>query len=84
MYLVASVHLSVRPFVRLSVSALTAEPFDLLGARLCRVRQRAKKSHYQAKVFVCVSNSRMDAVDRLFVKYNHLHNITSTCMNKGP
>ncbi len=64
MYLVASVRLSVRP---LSVSALTPEPFDLLGAQLCRVRQRAKKSHYQSKVFVCVSNSRADAVDRLLI-----------------
>ena len=29
MHLVASVRLSVRPSVRLSVNALTAEPFDL-------------------------------------------------------
>ncbi len=28
---------------------------SILGARLCRVHQRAKKSHYQSKVFVCVS-----------------------------
>ncbi len=55
MYLVASVRLSVHPSVRPSVcpSALS--------------RQRAKKSHYQAKVFVCVSNSRADAVDRLLI-----------------
>ncbi len=38
-----------------------------LGARLCRVQQRAKKSHYQSKVFVCVSNNRADAVDWLLI-----------------
>ncbi len=27
------------------------------------------KSHYQSKVFVCVSNSRADAVDRLLIFY---------------
>ncbi len=31
------------------------------------MRQRAKKSRYQYKVFVCVSNSRADAVDRLLI-----------------
>ncbi len=55
MYLVPSVRLSLRPSIRPSV------------CRLCRVRQRAKKSHYQAKVFVCVLNSRADAVDRLLM-----------------
>ncbi len=64
MYLVASVRLSVRPSVR--PSALSRL---ILGARLCRVRQRAKKSHYQSKVFVCVSNSRADAVDRLLIEH---------------
>ncbi len=29
----------------------------ILGARLCRVQQSAKKSHYQSKVFVRVSNN---------------------------
>ncbi len=28
---------------------------SILGARLCRVQQRAIKGHYQSKVFVCVS-----------------------------
>ncbi len=28
---------------------------QILGARLCRVQQPAKNSHYQSKVFVCVS-----------------------------
>ncbi len=69
MYLVAS----VCPFFCLSVSALTAEP---LGALLCRVRQRAKKSHYQSKVFVCVSNSRADAVDRLLISNGGKHKWT--------
>ncbi len=46
----------VRPSFRLSVQPLTAE-----------VQQRAKKSHYQSEVFVCVLNSRADAVDRLLI-----------------
>ena len=29
-----------------------------LGARLCRVKQRAKKSNYQSEVFLCVLGSR--------------------------
>ncbi len=57
---------SVRPSVRPSVSALTAEP-SILGARLCQVQQRAKRSYYQPKVFVCVSNNHVDAVDRLLI-----------------
>ncbi len=70
------VRMSVRPSVRPSVSTLTAEPFDLwpfwrvavdIRGSLCRVRQRAKRSHYQSKVFVCVPNSRADAVDRLLI-----------------
>ncbi len=48
---------SVRPSVR----PLTAEPFDL------RVVQRAKRSHYQSEVFVCVSNNHADAVDQLLI-----------------
>ncbi len=36
-------------------------------SRLCRVQQRAKKSNYQSMEFVCVSNSRADAVDRLLI-----------------
>ncbi len=51
MYLVAS----VRP----SVSQST------LGFAECS--KRAKKSHCQSGVFVCVSNSRADAVDRLLI-----------------
>ncbi len=39
----------------------------IVWPRLCLVRQRAKKSHYQFEVFVCVSNSRADAVDRLLI-----------------
>ncbi len=50
--------------VHLSVSALTAEPFDL-RPRLCRVQQRVKKSHYQSVEFVRVSNSHADVVDWL-------------------
>ncbi len=38
---------------------------SILGARLCQVQQRAMKCHYQSKEFVCVSNCRADAVDRL-------------------
>ena len=29
--------------------------------------QRAEKSHYQSKVFVCVLNNPTDAVDRLLI-----------------
>ena len=39
----------------------------ILGARLCRVQQRAKKSRYQSEVFVCESTYRADAVDRLLI-----------------
>ncbi len=54
MHLVASVH----PSVRLSVCP---------SSRLCRVQQRAKKSHYQSKVFVCVRNNHVDAVNGLLI-----------------
>ena len=43
-----------------------AQP-SILGARLCRMQQRAKKGHYQSQVFVCVSSYRADAVDRLLI-----------------
>ena len=43
--------------------------WSILGARLCRVQQRAKKSHYQSKVFVCVLNNRADGVDRLLIVF---------------
>ncbi len=42
---------------------------SILGARLCQVQQRAKKSHYQSKGFICVCNNRSDAVDRLLIHY---------------
>ena len=38
-----------------------------IGAWLCGVQQRAKKIHYQSRVFVCVSNNRTDAVDWLLI-----------------
>ena len=49
-----------------------SEEDNVLGSvrpsvRLCRVQQRAKKSYYQSRVFVCVSSNRMDAVDRLLI-----------------
>ncbi len=66
MYLVASVRPSVRPFVCPSSPVWTIWPL-ILGARLCRVQQGAKKSHYQSKMFVCVSNNRADTVDRLLI-----------------
>ncbi len=62
MYLVASVCPSVRQ--------------SILGARLCRVQQRAKKSDYQSAEFVCVSNCRADAADRLLI-FRMLLSITS-------
>ncbi len=57
MYLVASVRLSVCPSVRLRSHGWT----------ICRVQQRVKRSHYQSVEFVCVSNSRADAVDWLLI-----------------
>ncbi len=53
MYLVAS----VRPS---PISRLNRLTYD-------RVQQRAKKSPYQSRVFVCVSSNRADAVDRLLM-----------------
>ena len=52
---------------------LLAQTFALLilawlGARLCRVQQRATRSHYQSKIFVCASTNCADAVDQLFSK----------------
>ena len=55
---------SVRPSVRLYVQALLFEP---LGAWFSRVQQRAKKSHDQSKILVCVFTNRADAVDQLFI-----------------
>ena len=56
MHLVGSVRLSVCPFV----CALTAEPLDLRPAK-------SNKSHYQFKVFVCVSviSRRMQIIARM-------------------
>ncbi len=48
-------------------SQISGAQRSILGARLCRVQQRAKKSHYQSEVFVCVSSNRADAVDRLLI-----------------
>ena len=48
-YALGNVHPSVRPSVRPSV-CLSVRPS--VTARLCRVQQRAKKSHYQSEVFV--------------------------------
>ena len=53
---------SICSSVCLSVSALTSERFDLLGAR-----QRVKKRHYQSMRFVCVSNNCADTVDWLLL-----------------
>ena len=48
-------------------SQISGAQRSILGARLCRVQQRARKSNYQSKVFVCVSSNRADAVDRLLI-----------------
>ena len=55
MHLVASVHPSVCRFV-----CRGSPP-------LCQVQQRAKKSRYQSKMFVCVSTYSTDAVDRILI-----------------
>ncbi len=36
--------------------------WSILGARLCRVQQITKRSRYQSRTFVCVSNNCADAV----------------------
>ncbi len=73
MYLVASVHLSV--------SLSMAEPFDLWPwfIRGSALLSAAKNSHYQSKVFVCVSNNRADVVDRLLILGGDCLSPTSTC-----
>ena len=40
---------------------------SVLGSQLCWVQQRAKKSNYQSKVFVCASNNHAGAVNRLLI-----------------
>ncbi len=70
-----SVCLSIRPYVcqcaisRLKVKVKGPGQGQILGARLCRVQQRTKKSNYmyQSRVFVCLSNNHADAVDRLLI-----------------
>ena len=37
------------------------------SVRLSVGQQRARKSHYQSRVFVCVSSNRTDAVDWLLI-----------------
>ncbi len=49
MYLVASVRLSVRRLKVKGQSHISGAQRSILGARLCRVQQRAKKVHYQSK-----------------------------------
>ena len=51
---IMSLVVSICPFVCPSVRALMTKLFDL-GARLCKVQQRAKESHYQSKVIVSMS-----------------------------
>ena len=45
-------------------NALGSIRLSVCPSPLCRVQQRAKKSHYQTMVFVCVSNNRSDANNR--------------------
>ncbi len=64
MHLVASVCLSVRPSVCPFVRALMAEPFR--GSALPSAA-KSKKSHYQFKLFVCVSviSGRMRIISQM-------------------
>ena len=65
MYLVASVHPFVCQFVILSVCPSSALPS---AAKSNNPKSVAKESHYQSKVFVCVSvTSGADAVDQLLI-----------------
>ncbi len=46
------------------------------------VQQRAKRSHYQFEVFVCVWNKRADAVDRLLIRFAKKGLIISEVISK--
>ncbi len=61
---------SVRPSVRLSVcmSELSCLNRFISPRCLSVCRPIARRSHYQSKMFVCVSTNRADAVDRLLFK----------------
>ena len=79
MELVASVHPS------LSISSGQMSPIHPSVSTLTSEQQRAKKSHYQCKVFVCVSNNRADAVDLIFrlQLINHVGKDNSPAANGG-
>ncbi len=63
--------------------ALCGGQWSILGARLCRVQQIAKKSHYQSMMFVCVSSNRTDAVDRLLIHKARLLYVVIFICQKG-
>ncbi len=48
-------------------SIATHAVIDIRGSAL----SSAEKSHYQSKVFICVSNNRTYAVDRLLIGTKH-------------
>ncbi len=60
----SKVGVKVTPKVK-GQSKMSGAQRSILGARLCQVQQRAKKSLYQCEVFVCVSNNWADAIDQL-------------------
>ena len=71
MHLVASVRLSFRLH---SHGRISGTQGSILGARLCRVQERARViiSHYQSITFVCVSNNHADAVDQHLISASNL------------
>ncbi len=78
----------IRLFVCLLGQRWSSRSKSILGAQLYRVQQRAKKTHYQSRVFVCVSNYLADAVDLLLIclwlrQYQSKSNVTYGSQTPG-
>ncbi len=75
------IHISILLFNIFRPCSLAKQGDNALGSvrqrsRPCRVQQRAKKSHYQSKVFVCVSNV---CADRLLISSKIESGINHSC-----
>ena len=79
-----SIHPFVRPSVRQRSHAWTVWPTTL---KFETKMKRAEKSHYQSKVFVCVSNNRTNMVDQLLIScvfmYRYLQHCSILTRTKG-